>query len=344
MSCASAVGTHEITDCISSDEDADDDYECVENRSQNSLQHIKMDFSDTEDFVTAETQDKIDSTDVFRGFEKVLILNEGEELEALEEETSQSRPSPTTSVITLERTKSDDEEDDDDVDDDDGDDDDGMACLVAPEPHELLALGDDVTANLLLPEIQPSTALDCSTFGDFDEFNMCLNNMLNDDDVHDLSPSAVIADTISTEVEQMFDTTVSKYDENKSDANSSMAAEKQNNNYVNGQVVSAELDLLNMVPLDDHTADYNFTNEFIDRKNTTTAGNSSTSNIIYTTHGKHEFVVDADLDLNIMETINEESSTCNSSVSTVSASITTENSTALNVIKRNNKSIVNIFQ
>lgn len=71
------------------------------------------------------------------------------------------------------------------------------------EPDDLLAIANDVTPdeteNLLLPEHR-------TNFVDFDEFNICLNNILNDDvdSELELSPSMVMTETITTEVDEMF--------------------------------------------------------------------------------------------------------------------------------------------
>lgn len=91
-----------------------------------------------------------------------------------------------------------------------------ITSLIADdEPvDDLLSLAnDDVnaveTANLLLSEHQPN-------FVDFGEFNICLNNILNDEEVDsqlELSPSVVMSDTLTTnDVEELFKVNIdSKY-------------------------------------------------------------------------------------------------------------------------------------
>lgn len=68
------------------------------------------------------------------------------------------------------------------------------------KPSEpLLAYNTDMGAeaeNVLIPEISRTNSVDCSNFADFNEFNLCLNNILNydDDDVitQSLSPITII--------------------------------------------------------------------------------------------------------------------------------------------------------
>lgn len=77
------------------------------------------------------------------------------------------------------------------------DDEDGLLVVLADDDRAA------ETANILLSEdVQPIATLDCcrSGFDDYEEFNMCLNQMLHDDEANGLSPSAVIADTISMDV------------------------------------------------------------------------------------------------------------------------------------------------
>lgn len=168
---------------------------------------------------------------------------------------------------------------------------------------DLLALANDdatavETANLLLSEHQPN-------FVDFDEFNICLNNILNVDvdSQLELSPSVVISDTLTTaEVDELFKVnmdvknkslnqmstttsnkkTISSINSSSSTSNSICSSSK--NNFPNLQISlfnhhtandENEEDLLNMVQFDDHM-DFSFSSEF--ERNTTNSSLNATNN------------------------------------------------------------------
>lgn len=214
------------------------------------------------------------------------------------------------------------------------------------EPDELMALANDVTAaetaNLLLPEHQ-------ANFVDFDEFNICLNNILNDDVDADpeLSPS-MMADTMSTaDVDQMFKVNSVNRKSNKTPIMSlpSDSSNNNNNNIINNSSSphsSSELstDILNMVQFEH--IEFNFESEL---GHAATTSSSPSSNKMHFENGGYNFMTEESLGLNLVD-----AATCNSTA-TVSASVTTtanntddDTQTALNVIKRNSHSIVNIFQ
>uniref|UniRef100_A0A1I8Q8Q8 Nuclear receptor coactivator 6 TRADD-N domain-containing protein n=1 Tax=Stomoxys calcitrans TaxID=35570 RepID=A0A1I8Q8Q8_STOCA len=270
----------------------------------------------------------------------------------------------------------------------------------ADEPEELMSLANEMAAaeaaNLLLPEHQ-------ANFVDFDEFNICLNNILNDDDVDaeaELSPSMVISEAItatttttSNQLDQLFKVNKCNYttspmatssttilDSMYSNINTSSCSGSSNSG---GGGVSGQLandDLLNMVHFEH--MDFSFDselNEHVPRTATTAtalataelvAATSSSSCISKNMHfiqsgGHHDYhnVNNLELARNAMQT------QAFNSTATVSASVTTtttavnvndngddvevddddeddddETQTALNVIKRNSHSIVNIFQ
>lgn len=226
------------------------------------------------------------------------------------------------------------------------------------EPVDLLALANDVTAdetaNLLLPEQQPN-------FVDFDEFNICLNNILNDDvdSELELSPSVVMADTLASEVDEMFKvnnmmkkhetishtstTSLSPMDKNISSISSSSSSNcsslqhiehiPQSNNNNNNNHKHND-DLFNMVHFDDHM-EFSFSPELDNATTITTTNKHNSNNNNNNNRNKQEFhnlphghnyIVDPidshdDLDFNMVDPIDIES-TCNSTA-TVSASVTT---------------------
>lgn len=105
----------------------------------------------------------------------------------------------------------------------------GMASFCDQPVDDLLALANDdatavETANLLLAEHQPN-------FVDFDEFNICLNNILNEDvdSQLELSPSVVISDTLTTvEVDDLFKVN-SDFKNNKSQTHMTISTFNENN-------------------------------------------------------------------------------------------------------------------
>lgn len=255
-----------------------------------------------------------------------------------------------------------------------------IASFGGEPVDELLALANAdatavETANLLLSSEHQQN------FVDFDEFNICLNNILNEDvdPQMDLSPSAVMAETLTTaEVDDLFkvnidlrnksidSTTPASINENVN-INSISGSSNKSNTILNSETLSqmnkdnniisddSDNDLLGMVQFNDHL-------DFIMHTNASSSMNEMRNDL---PHGHNYLVdnnnvrnvidvVDNDLDVNIiMDPISVQSATA-----TVSASVTTTTSNnndndndvtqeaaALNnVMKHNSHSIVNIFQ
>ncbi|XP_046802825.1 probable serine/threonine-protein kinase DDB_G0282963 [Lucilia cuprina] len=170
---------------------------------------------------------------------------------------------------------------------------------------DLLALANDdatavETANLLLSEHQPN-------FVDFDEFNICLNNILNDDvdSQLQLSPSEVISNTLTTaEVDELFKVNIDIKDKslnqmstktlneknvcsiNSSSSSSSSSRSNSSNSslqHYHHQHLrqhhhnnDEDDNLLNMVQFDDHM-DFTFSSELESNSTNITSTNTSTA-------------------------------------------------------------------
>lgn len=233
-----------------------------------------------------------------------------------------------------------------------------IASFGGEPVDELLALANDdatavETANLLLSSEHQQN------FVDFDEFNICLNNILNEDvdPQLDLSPSVVMSDSLTTaEVDELFKVNIDLRNKsidsatpaslNDKDVSSISGSSNKSNSILHNETLSQmnngnnsadnntdTNDLLGMVQFNDHM-DFSFSsdldNNIMDTNTTNTINNKMGHDL---PHG-HNYVIDKnnirnvvdvdgnDLDINMIGDPINVQSICNSSA-TVSASVTT---------------------
>lgn len=236
------------------------------------------------------------------------------------------------------------------------------------EYGNIMALANDVaaaeTANLLLPEEHQAN------FVDFDEFNICLNNILNDEDVDveaELSPSIVIGEAISSNevVDQMFKVNESNTSpmpmlESSMYSNVNTSSSSSGSSIHSGGQLVGGNDLLNMVQFEH--MEFCFETELNDSHTTATTAiddNTATSKRLHYNH--HDYLNEDNIDLlSRLETRNAVQPPATAVSASVTTTTTSANAndgdvdvdevndgtpTALNnVINRNSHSIVNIFQ
>lgn len=232
------------------------------------------------------------------------------------------------------------------------------------EYGNIMTLANDVaaaeTANLLLPEEHQGN------FVDFDEFNICLNNILNDEDVDveaELSPSIVIGEAISSNdvVEQMFKVNESNTSpmpilESSMYSNVNTSSSSSGSSiHSGGQLVGN--DLLNMVQFEH--MEFCFETELNASHTATTAIDDNTSTSKRLNYNHHDYLNEDNIDLlSRLETRNAVQPPATAVSASVTTTTTSANAndgdvdevndgtpTALNnAINRNSHSIVNIFQ
>lgn len=386
MSCASAIGTEDNYDfyVFQDDEDDDNDVEVHEGDEQHSQD---INFSTILHMPEAQDQQQNDKSD---GSLVVLVEEESDD------DDDADRNVIGEAVVELDnvrRTAFAGYTEADDV---------GIV-IDDSEPDELMAnLANDEaaaeTANLLLPEERQTN------FVDFDEFNICLNNILNDDDVDveaELSPSIVIDDALAAnhDVDHIFKMNSSKntstmqhnlldgmYSKNLNTGGSSSSSNVGAHDMHNNILGNHRNDMLNMVQFEH--MEFSFDSELSEHAETATTPsavndvhdpnyNQSSKKVSFMEFLKEDNLVDhiprmdvknplhtsatATVSASVTATTNASSSPSSSSNNKINMKNNVEGGDnddsdsinvvagddtrrALNAIKRNNHSIVNIFQ
>lgn len=256
-------------------------------------------------------------------------------------------------------------DDEDDIDDKEEDD--------VEEPVELLALANNDVNAVETAQLLLSNENQTSNFVDFNEFNLCLNNMLNDDDVVDvngavaiidpiLSPSQVLSDSMGLDVEHILKVNVVEHSKLKrttsdlisvspcnitnhtasnttmSSSNSSTTPNHNIDDVNDDELYQSLLHLDHHQQQQQHLGLTTFSANRFDKQNSAYSGNNANLSAL---SAANQSTIPINTTTN---TIPQKIAKAAGGSSSMQESSRNPTPTALNVIQHNSHSIVNIFQ